>query len=100
MIHLKGISLNNPTSLKLLTFIQLSKVEVKSLSRVLLFATVWTVAYHDSPSVGFSRQEYWSGLPFPSPGYLPDPGTEPGSLALKADALRYTLYNYLKHLLK
>ena len=87
MIHLKGISLNNPTSLKLLTFIQLSKVEVKSLSHVLLFATVWTVAYHDSPSVGFSRQEYWSGLPFPSPGYLPDPGTEPRSLSLQADTL-------------
>ena len=85
MIHLKGISLNNPTSLKLLTFIQLSKVEVKSLSRVLLFATVWTVAYHDSPSVGFSRQEYWSGLPFPSPGDLPNPGIEPGSPALQAD---------------
>ena len=36
---------------------------------------------------GFSRQEYWSGLPFPSPGDLPDPGIEPGSLALQADTL-------------
>ena len=43
------------------------KVKVKSLSRVQLFATPWTVAYQASPSMGFSRQEYWSGLPLPSP---------------------------------
>ena len=43
------------------------KVKVKSLSRVQLFATWWTVAYHAPPSMGFSKQEYWSGLPFPSP---------------------------------
>ena len=49
--------------------------------------TPWTVAYQAPPSVGFSRQEYWSGLPFPSPGDLPDPGIEPGSPALQADAL-------------
>ena len=61
--------------------------KVKSLSRVRLFATPWTVAYQASPSMGFSRQEYWSGLPFPSPGDLPDPGIEPGSLALEADTL-------------
>ena len=60
---------------------------MKSLSRVRLFATPWTVAYQALPSVGFSRQEYWSGLPFPSPGDLPDPGIKPGSLALEADAL-------------
>ena len=47
---------------------------VKSLSRVRLFATLLTVAYQGPPSMGFSRQEYWSGLPFPSPGDLPDPG--------------------------
>ena len=41
--------------------------EVKLLSRVRLFVTPWTVAYHTPPSMGFSRQEYWSGLPFPSP---------------------------------
>ena len=64
-----------------------SRWRVKSLSRVWLFATPWTVAYQASPSMGFSRQEYWSGLPFPSPGDLPDPGIEPGSPALKADAL-------------
>ena len=45
----------------------ISEVKVKSLNRVRLFATPWTVAYHAPPSVGFSRQEYWSGLPFPSP---------------------------------
>ena len=52
-----------------------------------LFATLWTVAYQAPPSMGFSRQEYWSGLPFPSPGDLPDSGIEPGSPALQADAL-------------
>ena len=55
---------------------------VKSLSRIQLFATPWTVAYQASPSMGFPRQEYWSGLPFPSPGDLPDPGIEPWSPAL------------------
>ena len=60
---------------------------MKSLSRVRLFATPWTVAYQASPSMGFSRQEYWSGLPFPSPGNLPDPGIEPSSPALEADTL-------------
>ena len=46
------------------------KVKVKSLSRVRLFATPWTVAYQDPPSMGFSRQEYWSRLPLPSPEIL------------------------------
>ena len=63
------------------------KLRVKSLSRVQLFATPWTVAYLAPPSMGFSRQEYWSGLPFPSPGDLPNPGIKPGSLALQADTL-------------
>ena len=57
-----------------------------SLSRVQLFATPWTVAYQ-APSMRFSRKEYWSGLPFPSLEDLPDPGIEPGSTALQADAL-------------
>ena len=61
--------------------------EVKLLSRVRLFATPWTVAYQASLSMGFFRQEYWSGLPFPSPGDLPDPGIKPGSPALEADAI-------------
>ena len=60
---------------------------MKSLSRVRLFAILWTVAYQAPPSMGFFRQEYWSGLPFPSPGDLPDPGIEPGSPTLEADAL-------------
>ena len=50
-------------------------------------ATPWAVAYQASPSMGFSRQEYRSGLPFPSPGDLPDPGIKPGSSTLQADAL-------------
>ena len=47
----------------------------------------WTVAHQVPLSMGFSRKEYWSGLPFPSPGDRPDPGIEPGSPALEADAL-------------
>ena len=60
--------------------------KVKLLSHVWLFATPWTVAYKAPPSMGFFRQEYWSGLPFPSPD-LPNPGIEPGSPTLQADAL-------------
>ena len=58
------------------------KVKVKLLSRVRLFVTPWTVAYQASPSMEFSRQVYWSGLPFPSPGDLPVPGIEPTSPTL------------------
>ena len=61
--------------------------KVKSLSRVQLFMTPWTVAYEAPPTMRFSRQEYWSGLPFPSPGDLPNPGIEPWCPALQADAL-------------
>ena len=57
------------------------------LSRVRLFATSWTVVSQAPPSMDFSRQEYWSGLPFPSPGDLPDPEVEPRSPALWADSL-------------
>ena len=53
------------------------KVKVKSLSRVQLFETPWTAAHQASPSMGFSRQEYWSGVPLPSSGDLPHPGIEP-----------------------
>ena len=63
------------------------RVKVKSLSHVWLFATPWTVASQASPSMGFSRQVYWSGLPFPSPGDLPNPGMEPRFLPLWADSL-------------
>ena len=57
------------------------KVKVKLLSHVQLFATSWTVTYQAPPSMGFSKLEYWSGLTFPSPGGLPDPGMEPTSPA-------------------
>ena len=62
-------------------------MQVKPLSRVRLFATPWTVAHQAPPSMEFSGQEYWSGLPSPSPGDLPDPRIEPRSPALQADAL-------------
>ena len=57
------------------------------LSCVRLSATLWTVALQAPLSVGFSWQAYWSGLPFPSPGDLPDPEIKPGSPALRADSL-------------
>ena len=61
------------------------KAKVKSLSRVRLFATPGTVAYQAPPSMGFSRRECWSALPFPSPGDLPYLGIEPGYTTLQAD---------------
>ena len=60
---------------------------MKSLSHVRLFVTPWTVAHQTPPSMEFSRQEYWSGLPFPSPGDLPNPGIKARSPALRTDAL-------------
>ena len=69
-------------------FIQ--KVKVKLLSRVRLFATLWTVTHQAPLSLGFSRQEYWSGLPCPPPGDLPDPGitlVSPVAPALQAGSL-------------
>ena len=57
------------------------------LNRVQLFVTPWTVAHQAPLSMEFSRQEYWSGLPFLSPKDLPNPGIEPMSLALQADSL-------------
>ena len=68
-------------------FMLCMKVKVKLLSRARLFATPWTVVYQASPSMGFSSQEYWSGLPFPSPGNLSDPGIKLWSPALKVDSL-------------
>ena len=62
-------------------------------SRVRLFATPWTVAHQAPLSMGFTRQEYWSGLPCPSPGHLPDSGINPmtpASPALQMDSNRYT----------
>ena len=66
-------------------FIYLHKVQ--SLSRNQLFVTPRTVAFQPPPSMGFSRQEYWTGLPFPSPGDLLDPGIELESPAFQTDAL-------------
>ena len=62
-------------------------VKVKLLSRVQLFTTPWSIAHQAPQSMEFSRQEYWSGLPFPSPGDLANPGIEPASPALQADVL-------------
>ena len=56
-------------------------MHAQSLSRIRYFATSWTVTHQSILSMGFSRQEYWSGLPFPSPGILPDPGIKPVSPA-------------------
>ena len=58
-------------------------------SHVQLFATLWTVAHQAPLSMGFSRQEYWSGLPLPTPGDCPDPRTEPASLMSPALAARF-----------
>ena len=77
------LTFNNLTGIK-----DWYNVKVKLLSHVQLFATTWTNVAHKAPlSMGFSRQEYWNGLPFPSPGDLPDPGIKPGSPALQPDAL-------------
>ena len=62
-------------------------VLVKSLSHVRLFATPWTVAHQPLPSMELSRREYWSELPFPSPGDRPDLGIKPGSPTLQVEAL-------------
>ena len=63
------------------------RIKYYSLSHVWLFVTPWTVAHQAPLSMGFSRQEYWSGLPFPSPGYLPNPGIKPRFPALQANSL-------------
>ena len=63
------------------------KVKVKSVSCVQLFSTLWTVAHQAPPPMGLSRQEYWSGLPFLSPGDFADPGIKLGSPTLQADCL-------------
>ena len=77
-------------SIENINFASKVKVKVKSLSCIGLFATLWTVARQAPQSMGFSRQEYWSGLPFPSPGDLNNSGIEPTSpvsLALQANSL-------------
>ena len=62
-------------------------MKVELLRHVQLLVIPWGVAPQVPPSMGFSKQEYWGGLPFLSPGYLPDPGIEVGSLALPANSL-------------
>ena len=98
---LKRIAMTNLDSvLKSRDITFLTKAKVKSFSLVWLFATPWTGAYQDPPSMGFSRQEYWSGLPFPSPGDLPNPGIEPRSpfltkvLIFKAMVFPVVVYGY------
>ena len=88
-LFLLKLSVHNTESGKIITtlLINYEQTNVKSLSCVRLFAAPWTVAYQAPPSVEFSRQKYWSGLPFPSPGDFPNPGIEPRSPALQADAL-------------
>ena len=73
------------------------KVKVKSFSRAQLFATPWTVAYQAPLSMGFFRQEYWCGLPFPSPGDLSNPGIEPESPTVQADTLTKYLLDHKFH---
>ena len=72
-------------NIKPLTYELTFKHESESI--IQLFATPWTVVHQAPLSMGFSRQEYWSGLPFPSPGDLPNPGIKPRSPALQADSL-------------
>ena len=69
-----------------------SEVKVKSLSHAQLFAIPWIAAHQAPLSMGFSRQGYWSILPFPSPGDLPNPGIKPGSPALQRNSLPIELY--------
>ena len=73
------IRLKDPHLLPHQTVLTKTQVKVKSLSRVHLLATPWTVAYHSPPAMGFSRQGYWSGLQFPTPEDLPNPGIKPRS---------------------
>ena len=68
-------------------FHQLPMVLVSLLRHVRLFATLWTSAHQAAVSMGFSRQEHWNGLPFPTPGDLPNPRIEPESPTLQADSL-------------
>jgi len=84
MIHMNFYSW---TLLSCLLEIWLLKSKVKLFSHVRVFATPWTIAYQPPPSMEFSKQVYWSGLPFASPEYLPNPGIKRRSPTLQADAL-------------
>jgi len=80
--------------LTLIKYMVFKMLVAQRLSHVWLFVTPLTIARQAPLSVGFPRQEYWSGLPFPSPGDLPDPGTEPTSPAL-AGAIWEALFKML-----
>ena len=86
MPTVKGFSVVNEAEvdvfLEFSSFFYDTIVKVKSLSHVHLLTTPWTVAHQAPQSMGFSRHEYWSGLPLPSPADLSDRGIEPGSPAL------------------
>ena len=83
--EMKFLTLN--VELELENTLSFHHVKLKLLSRVQLFVTSWTIAHQAPPSMKFSRQEYWNGLPFPSPGDLPDPGIKP-----RSPRCRQTLY--------
>ena len=89
ILNLDSVSRNNQTSTTFDFGLAYQILKVKLFSDVQLFATAWTIVHQASPSMAFSRQEYWSGLPFPSPGDLPDPQIEPRSSALWADTLSH-----------
>ena len=80
--HNLNVNLSSPNPSSFMCYV------LSCFSRVQLFVTLWTVAHQVPLSVGFSRQEYWSGLPSPSPWELPDSGTEPMSPVLQADSLQ------------
>ena len=81
-----SVSVNHHSIFYLREFDYMTYLKVSSLSRVQLFVTPWTVAHQAPQSVKFSRQEYWSELPFPSPGDLSNPGIKPRSSAWQADS--------------
>ena len=89
-----ALQLDSRTFVTFMILYYLTIVKVKLFSHVRLFATPWTVAHQAPLSMGFSRQEYWSGLLFPSPGNLPDPGIEPGSLHCRQMLYRLSHCNY------
>ena len=71
--------------------------ELSQFSHIWLFASPWTVTHQAPLSKGFFRQEYWSGLPFPPPGDLPNPGNEPASLSSPARQILYHLATWETH---
>ena len=85
LLHLVGVTVSTRQRSQDMVRI-LAIALVKSLNHVRLFVTPWAVAYQAPPSMGFSRQEYWSELPFPSPGDLLHPGIEPRSPSFQEDA--------------